>query len=427
MSRLFANGGADYLTVTPTNVIPNDQGPMTIMALVKMTAAIGSDQWIIQAYNSSGNPAWGLLASGGKFFNEGNFGSGNGATVLNAWMWVCWSKQSGNVAPRWHFKNLTAATAWSHANDAALVQDGNGPPVNLVLGGRSAGSAGFQGNIAAIGVWNRVLADTEIEAAAVSGRTFNRAHPQYGVLFNQASTSTAVTDLSAYAATQATVVGTTVSADEAPSWDYTVGAPPEFMMGRTLPGSMDVSDGGPSPYTLGTIFTPTVSGVVTHVKYFVPVTPNNVASAPNIKIGLFGPTGTLLGSRTFNPNDWDTGNWADFPFTTPVAVTAGTQYTIALFTPDRYTVTSHYYDTSFLTGHLAQAVGAGVFDGTWDLTYPTQTYNNNNYNIDVIFFSNTDPSSTPTLKVWNGTAEVSATITVWNGSTEVAASLSAIV
>ena len=67
MSRLFASTATDYIDVTPSGQVPNTGGPLTIMALVKITANQGSDQWVVQAYNASNSACWGLLASGGHW------------------------------------------------------------------------------------------------------------------------------------------------------------------------------------------------------------------------------------------------------------------------------------------------------------------------------------------------------------------------
>jgi hypothetical protein len=163
-----------------------------------------------------------LLASGGKFYNEGNFGSGNGSASLNEWTWICFTKQAGSVQPRWSFHNLTAATAWSHVDDTANVSDGSGPPVKIVIGGRQAASAGWRGNIATIAVWDSVLTDSQIEAAAVSAIALHSATPNWGILLNQTSTATDVTDLSGNGATQSAITGTSVSASEPPGWDYSL-------------------------------------------------------------------------------------------------------------------------------------------------------------------------------------------------------------
>lgn len=213
--------------MTSVGSAPANQN-MTIMALVKPVTNITNDHWVAQGYNASNAAAWGLLETSSKFYSESNFGSGNGTPVLTNWMWACFGKGSGSVKPRWHFRNLTAAGAWAHTDDSANVADLAGPLTGIVIGGRQPGTSGFLGSIAAIATFAGSLSDAAIEAAAVSAATLKAASPNWGVLLNQASTSTAVTDLSGNGATQASISGTSVDADEPPGWSYSLTTGPTF-------------------------------------------------------------------------------------------------------------------------------------------------------------------------------------------------------
>lgn len=222
MSRAFANSGGDRIIVNPSGHEPVNQGGITVMALAKFSVTASADQWLVQAYDASNNPAWGLLASGGKFFCEGDFSSGNGTVTLNHWMWVAYTKATGNVKPDWYFHDLTAGSAWTHVQGASNVQNLTGPPSKIVIGGRQSGSAGLQGSIAAEAVYNSVLTQTAIQNASASATALLAASPSWGVLLNQASTATAVTDLSGNGATQASVTNTSVDSDEPPGWSYSL-------------------------------------------------------------------------------------------------------------------------------------------------------------------------------------------------------------
>lgn len=226
MSRAFA-GGSDRIVMTSVGSAPTNQN-MTIMALIKPVTNITNDHWIAQGYNSSNGAAWGLLETSSKFYNEGNFGSGNGTPVVTNWMWACYGKGSGSVKPRWHFKNLTTGSAWAHTDDSANVGDQTGPPVGIVLGGRQPGTSGWLGSIAAIATFAGNMTDLAVEAAAVSAAALKAASPNFGVLFNQASTATAVTDFSGHGATQSSISGTSVDSDEPPGWSYSLTTGPTF-------------------------------------------------------------------------------------------------------------------------------------------------------------------------------------------------------
>jgi hypothetical protein len=220
MSRAFA-GGSDRIVMSAGSA-PANQGNMTILALVKPVTNITNDHWVAQGYNASNGAAWGLLETSSKFYNEGNFGSGNGTPVLSDWMWIGYGKASGNVKPRWHSRNLTTGGAWVHLDDSANVGDQSGPAVGIVLGGRQPGTSGWLGSIAALVTYTGSLSDAAVEAAAVSAAALKAASPSFGVLFNQTSTSVAVTDLSGNGATQSSISGTSVDADEPPGWSYSL-------------------------------------------------------------------------------------------------------------------------------------------------------------------------------------------------------------
>ena len=94
--------------------------------------------------------------------------------------------------------------------------------------------------------------------------------------------------------------------------------------------------------------------------------------------------GTLLATGTFT-NESSQG-WQELDFSTPVAVTAGTTYVASY-----HTSTGHYADT---TGGLASAVtngpltalaNGGVYAYGSANTFPTNTYQDDNFWVDVVF------------------------------------------
>lgn len=224
MSRAFT--GTQQIVVTPSASVPATQGNFSIMALIKQTTNITNDHWIVQGYNSSNVGGWDLLETSSKYYQGSNFGSGFGTPVLNKWVWVGYGKATGSNKPRWHFKNLTDAGAWSHADDGSNVADQSGPLVKITIGGRQQNTTGIIGSIAAIGVWNSVVTDANIELYCASAAALAASGIKWGVLLNQASTATAVTDLSGLGSTQSSVSGTSVDADDPPGFSYTLSSAP---------------------------------------------------------------------------------------------------------------------------------------------------------------------------------------------------------
>jgi hypothetical protein len=224
MSRAFAI--TDKIIITPSVSVPQNQGNVTLMALIKPITNIANDHWIAQGYTSANAALWGLLYTSSKFYNENNFGSGNGAPVLTDWMWAGYTKATGSVKPRWHFHNLTAATAWSHVDDGSNVADGSGTISKFAIGGHGTSGTGMQGSIAAIAMWSSVLSDATIETACASAAALAASSPSMGFLLNQAATTTAVTDFTGHGSTQSSLTGTTVDSDDPPGFSYTLSSAP---------------------------------------------------------------------------------------------------------------------------------------------------------------------------------------------------------
>jgi len=99
---------------------------------------------------------------------------------------------------------------------------------------------------------------------------------------------------------------------------------------------------------------------------------------------LWTASGTLLASGTFTGES--ASGWQELDFSAPVAVTAGSTYVASYFTS-----TGHYAHTNFglasavTNGPLTALAGGGVYAYGSSNTFPTSTYNNNNYWVDVVY------------------------------------------
>lgn len=203
---------------------------------------------------------------------------------------------------------------------------------------------------------------------------------------------------------------------------------PTNMFGAEVPGSTNSDGGAGTPYTLGTKFTALVAGKVWGARWRIPLTPQPVGSGTGegLTFVLYTAAGVEL-TRTAVSSIGKEGTWTEFPFPADVALTANTDYVIAVYEQRYYVATVPY--TSWGTNNADNTLrrNAGCFDGTWAPTFPTTEFGDSNYFPDVVFVPDVVAPSGPTIKVWNGTAEVSATITIWNGTAEVPASVSSIV
>ena len=99
---------------------------------------------------------------------------------------------------------------------------------------------------------------------------------------------------------------------------------------------------------------------------------------------LWSSTGTLLASGTFTGET--ASGWQELDFSSPVAITAGTTYVASYFTSTGYPAATPAGLASAVTnGPLTALAGGGVYAYGSTNTFPTNTYNNNNYWVDVVY------------------------------------------
>jgi hypothetical protein len=127
-----------------------------------------------------------------------------------------------------------------------------------------------------------------------------------------------------------------------------------------------------------------VSGLVTGIRFYKG-TGNTGTHIGN----LWTSTGTLLARATFT-NESATG-WQEVNFALPVPITANTTYVASYFAPvGRYAATGGYFGSSGVDAPPLHALpssagGNGVYRYTSTTAFPNQSYNGNNYWVDVVF------------------------------------------
>ena len=195
------------------------------------------------------------------------------------------------------------------------------------------------------------------------------------------------------------------------------------LFGSELPVQDVASDGMLTPYTLGVRFRPMVNGTISHVSWVIPTVaqPTDGVNDGSVTFALFrDSTESVLGQTSLSTLGHE-GTKLQVAMPSPIAVVAGQSYTAAIFTPEKYVFTSGYvWPHESSDGLLVSDSPGCYFDGEWELRYPTFTFGNSNYFVDVVF---TASSAGPALTVWAGTAEVLATVSIWTGTAEIPASL----
>lgn len=140
--------------------------------------------------------------------------------------------------------------------------------------------------------------------------------------------------------------------------------------------------------------------------------------------------GTLLASKTVLASTIVGNIWNNITFDSPVSVVPGKVYKAALWTEKFYVASNGFFaGSSLVNGDItAWADGttglspSGTLDqGTFNLgaspgIYPKKRGASACYFVDVLFDASV---ASPTVKVWNGSSEVTAaSVKVWDGSAE---------
>ncbi len=150
----------------------------------------------------------------------------------------------------------------------------------------------------------------------------------------------------------------------------------------------------PNIYTLGTLFTSTVPGLIRGIRWF---TPNPGISSDSPSIALYSwttdTTGTLLASKALVPAAYPGGVWLTQMFNTPIAIASNTRYVAAVGPTSHFANTGSVFTSAGITnGYLtAPQDNSGVpahngkFIISTPLAYPNATFSASNYFVDPIF------------------------------------------
>jgi hypothetical protein len=198
---------------------------------------------------------------------------------------------------------------------------------------------------------------------------------------NGSATSAVVTGLTDGTTYTFSVSATNGVGTGPPSAQSSGSVPDYTLFDFATPATIDSGDGG--SIELGVKFTADKSGSIAGIRFYKAAanTGTHVAS-------LWDASGNLLATATFTGES--ASGWQYVPFTSAVAITAGTTYVAGYFAPN-----GHYSATpagfgSPLDNPPLHAVGAGTSpNGVYAVasasTFPTNSYNATNYWIDVLF------------------------------------------
>jgi hypothetical protein len=136
------------------------------------------------------------------------------------------------------------------------------------------------------------------------------------------------------------------------------------------------------PYELGTRIRPSTNGVITSLRFWRP----GLLPRSETPLGkLYAADGTVIAEATFPAIPFGPASgWQQVELTTPVRVTAGSEYVVSVSSSGYYPFARSGAATTIGNGPLTTAgPGAGVYGPPGAM--PTNTYINSHYFRDVVF------------------------------------------
>ncbi|MBV9920947.1 MAG: DUF4082 domain-containing protein, partial [Pseudonocardia sp.] len=220
---------------------------------------------------------------------------------------------------------------------------------------------------------------------AITGYTITpylNGTPQAATTVNNGSATSAkvqgLSDNTAYTFTVAATNSFGTGVESAPSSAVT---PENTIFDFSTPNVVDSND--PGSIEVGTKFTSDVGGLVTGIRFY------KASTNTGTHIGnLWTASGTLLASATFTSET--ASGWQMVLFSKPVSISANTRYVASYFAPNgHYSATpggfSGSIDSPPLHGVATGNSANGLYAYSQTSAFPSNTYNGNNYFVDVMF------------------------------------------
>ena len=312
----------------------------------------------------------GAAVSGNGVFSAGSTGLFPTSTYGNSNYWVDVTFQSGSIvnnAPVFTSAATASVAENTNAVTTLTATDPEGNPLTFsIAGGDDA--ALFTLN-AQTGALSFVSPLPNYEAPADAG-----GDNVYNLIVS-------VSDGSMRPVTQTLSVSVTNVENEppAPVTSHLFGP-------SNLPAGVVTDD--PADYELGTRFQADRNGMITELRYYRGAP--DAGDTDTRTLHLWDANGILLGSTTVAAAPGATG-WQVGALAAPIAISAGATYTVSYGTVQNYAATSNFFTTQWdgpdgiLNG--AAVSGNGVFSAGSTGLFPTSTYGNSNYWVDVTFQS----------------------------------------
>src|SRR5690348_16689884 len=147
-----------------------------------------------------------------------------------------------------------------------------------------------------------------------------------------------------------------------------------------------VSDAGSyPPVELGVEFKAESDGYITGIRFY-----RSAANTGATVGSLWSSSGTLLASATFPVSGEGASGWQQANFSSAVPVTANTVYVASYHTMGHFTLDNNFFSKAGVDSAPLHALGGsgqtnGVYAFSDTSAFPAQTYNAQNYWVDVVF------------------------------------------
>ncbi len=163
-------------------------------------------------------------------------------------------------------------------------------------------------------------------------------------------------------------------------------APVSLFSSSSTPAATNTND--TSPVELGVKFQASSAGTVSAVKFYKGTQDTGTHTGT-----LWSNTGQVLATATFTGES--ASGWQTATFSNPVTLTPGATYTASYHTnAGRYSTTTNGFAAAVTNGPLtAPSSGNGVYAYGSSSLFPTNTYQNTNYWVDVVFNPNSNAAN----------------------------------
>lgn len=213
---------SDFVVFDAGNLAGFDGGPGTF-AVVWRAHTVSAAMGLFRAYAGGGTGLWAVnpFSDGTTYFATSPSAFVQGPAYSTGWLLTAYTKAAGSSAVRSHQLDLGTG-AWSHAAEGT-IGDAAAAVATVEVGRFNAGEV-LDGDIAALAFFDVEMDDATVEATLGSAAAdWLAAGPLAMWMFDQASTSDPVLDLTGGGADQTSVSGTAVlTGDDPPNFDLSL-------------------------------------------------------------------------------------------------------------------------------------------------------------------------------------------------------------